>query len=66
MRPADIAAVRKAKIHARLDKIDLDIIRCLDERDEGTATDYVTQKLAALRAEKRALRTELAGLEQAG
>jgi hypothetical protein len=64
--PEELASQRKAEIHARLDKIDMDIIRCLDERDEGTATDYVAQKLAALRTEKRVLRAELAGLEQTG
>jgi hypothetical protein len=62
----EIGAVRKAKILARLDKIDQDIVRPLDAKDEGTAIEYDLQKLAALRAEKRALRTELAGLEQAG
>jgi hypothetical protein len=62
----EIAAVRKAEILARMNQIDQELIRPLDARDEGTATDDDTQKLAELRAEKRTLRAELAGLEQAG
>jgi hypothetical protein len=58
-----LAAARMAEIHARMTQIDQELIRPLDARDEGTDTEYDAQKLAALRAEKRALREELAGLQ---
>jgi hypothetical protein len=56
-------AARVAEIKARLDKVDLALIRGLDSRDEGTATEEDEAKLAELRAEKRALRAELKTLE---
>ena len=58
----EIAAVRRAEILARLDQIDREMLRPLDAKDEVTAVEYDLQKLAALRAEKKALRAELAGL----
>jgi hypothetical protein len=61
-----LAEQRRDEILSRLAQIDMDLIRPLDARDEGTATGYDTQKLADLRAEKRTLRAELAELEQAG
>jgi hypothetical protein len=59
----EISAARVAEIKARLDAIDLALIRGLDARDEGTATAEDEARLTELRAEKRTLRAELKELE---
>ena len=64
--PEDLAAARIEAIKARLDTIDKALIRGLDARDEGTATEEDEAKLAELRAEKRKIRAEMKALEGTG
>lgn len=53
---------RRQEILARLTAIDSESLRPLRAVQQGTATDFDTEKLTALESEAAALRTELAGL----
>lgn len=53
---------RKAEIFARLSAIDLETVRPLRAVTAGAGTEYDTNKLAALEAEAKELRDELATL----
>ena len=56
-------AVRRTEILARLSEIDSESIRPLRAVAAKTATDFDTEKLAALESEAAELREELKGLE---
>jgi hypothetical protein len=60
------AAAKREEIRTRLAEIDAASIRPLRAVAEGTAVQADTAELAELDSEAAALRTELAGLSQAG
>ena len=64
--PEEIAAARRNEILARLAEIDAASIRPLRAIAQGEAVQADHNKLTALDSEAAALRTELAGLGQAG
>jgi hypothetical protein len=60
--PRTLEEIRLAEIDARLAEIDMESVRPLRAQSAGDATEYDTNKLAALENEAASLRTERAAL----